>query len=281
MRLLQLADELRYQRMSSEELRSSFLIDSLFTPGTIELVYVDLDRTVVGSAVPLDSPLPLPCPDLFRAASFTERRELAIFNIGAPGSVLVGGETYELGNREALYIGRGNRAISFLSADSSAPAEFYLLSYPAHAEHPVAPVQGDRLIPTTIGDPSTASHRSIYKLIHMDGIASCQLVMGFTTLHKGSVWNTMPPHTHTRRSEVYLYVRSAERSAGRSPDGAGQADPSSDSCEQASHYLAFVVDSCGSGDGQLLLLLGYGWRESGIHRHGSDQDCGSALTSYQ
>jgi 4-deoxy-L-threo-5-hexosulose-uronate ketol-isomerase len=205
MRLLQLADEMRYQRMSSEELRSSFLIDSLFTPGAVELVYVDLDRTVVGSAVPLDSPLPLPCPDLFRAASFTERRELAIFNIGAPGSVLVGGETYELGNRDALYIGRGNRAISFLSADSSAPAEFYLLSYPAHAEHPVAPVQGDRLTPTTIGDPSTANHRSIYKLIHMDGIASCQLVMGFTILHKGSVWNTMPPHTHTRRSEVYLY----------------------------------------------------------------------------
>jgi 4-deoxy-L-threo-5-hexosulose-uronate ketol-isomerase len=182
MRLLQLADEMRYQRMSSEELRSSFLIDSLFTPGAVELVYVDLDRTVVGSAVPLDRPLPLPCPDLFRATSFTERRELAIFNIGAPGSVLVGGETYELGNRDALYIGRGNRAISFLSADSSAPAEFYLLSY-----------------------PSTANHRSIYKLIHMDGIASCQLVMGFTTLHKGSVWNTMPPHTHTRRSEVYLY----------------------------------------------------------------------------
>jgi 4-deoxy-L-threo-5-hexosulose-uronate ketol-isomerase len=205
MRLLQLADEMRYQRMSGEELRSSFLIDTLFTPGVVELVYVDLDRTVVGSAVPLDRPLPLPCPDLFRAASFTERRELGIFNIGAPGSVLVGGETYELGNRDALYIGRGNRAISFLSADSSAPAEFYLLSYPAHTEHPVAPVQGDHLTPQTIGDPSTANHRSIYKLIHIEGIVSCQLVMGFTTLHKGSVWNTMPPHTHTRRSEVYLY----------------------------------------------------------------------------
>jgi 4-deoxy-L-threo-5-hexosulose-uronate ketol-isomerase len=205
MRVLQLADEMRYARMSSEELRASFLIDTLFTPGAVELVYVDLDRTVVGSAVPLAGPLPLPCPDLLRAASFTERRELGIFNIGAQGSVAVGEETYQLGNRDALYVGRGNRAISFASRDPATPAEFYLLSYPAHTEHPIAAVERAHLTPQTIGDPATANQRSIYRLIHMEGPASCQLVMGFTTLHKGSVWNTMPPHTHMRRSEVYLY----------------------------------------------------------------------------
>lgn len=205
MRLLQLADEVRYARMSTEELRASFLLENLFTPGTVDLVYVDLDRTVIGSAVPLAGPLPLPCPDLLRATSFTERRELGIFNIGSHGSVLVDGETYTLGNRDALYIGRGHRAISFMSADTNAPAEFYLLSYPAHAEYPTTAVRGVDLIPLTIGTPATANHRSIHKLIHMEGAASCQLVMGFTTLHSGSVWNTMPPHTHMRRSEVYLY----------------------------------------------------------------------------
>lgn len=205
MRLLQLADEVRYTRMSSEELRSSFLLEDLFTAGAVELVYVDLDRTVIGSAVPLAEALPLPCPSLLRATSFTERRELGIFNIGSQGSVLVDGETYSLGNRDGLYIGRGHRAISFASADPDTPAEFYLLSYPAHAAHPVAAVHGVGLTPQTIGEPATANRRSIYKLIHMEGAASCQLVMGFTTLHNGSVWNTMPPHTHMRRSEVYLY----------------------------------------------------------------------------
>ena len=205
MRLLALADEVRYRGMSSEELRSSFLLESLFTPGAVELVYVDLDRTVVGSAVPLTGLLPLPCPSLLRATCFTVRRELGIFNIGSQGSVLVDGETYSLGNRDALYVGRGDRTISFASADPDTPAEFYLLSYPAHAVHPTAVVHGASLAPQTIGDPSTANHRSIHKLIHMEGAKSCQLVMGFTTLHRGSVWNTMPPHTHLRRSEVYLY----------------------------------------------------------------------------
>jgi len=205
MRVLQLADEVRYQHMSTEELRTSFLLEDLFTPGSIQLVYVDLDRTVIGSAVPLAEPLQLPCPDPLRAISFTERRELGIFNIGAQGTVSVDGETYTLANRDALYIGRGHDTIFFSSSDPNFPAEFYLLSYPAHAAHPTALVTAANLAPLTIGDPATANLRSIKKLIHLEGAASCQLVMGFTTLHSGSVWNTMPPHTHMRRSEVYLY----------------------------------------------------------------------------
>jgi 4-deoxy-L-threo-5-hexosulose-uronate ketol-isomerase len=205
MKFHQLADEVRYRTMSTEELRGTFLLESLFAPGVIELLYVDLDRTVIGSAVPLAAQLTLPCPDRLRATSFTERRELGVFNIGSRGAVRVDGETFELDKRDALYVGRGDHSITFSSSDPGAPAEFYLLSYPAHATHSISVVRAVELTPLTIGDPVTANHRSIYKLIHLEGIASCQLVMGFTTLHPGSVWNTMPPHTHMRRSEVYLY----------------------------------------------------------------------------
>jgi 4-deoxy-L-threo-5-hexosulose-uronate ketol-isomerase len=205
MKILQVADEVRYAHMSTEELRACFLIEDLFAPNVVKLVYVDLDRTVIGSAVPLAEPLVLPSPDQLRADSFTERRELGVFNIGSNGAVHVDGEAYPLGNRDALYIGRGSHTISFSSVNPERPAEFYLLSYPAHAVHPTVFVRAADLVPLTIGDRATANHRSIHKLIHLDGAASCQLVMGFTTLHSGSVWNTMPPHLHLRRSEVYLY----------------------------------------------------------------------------
>ena len=205
MRTLQLADETRYTRMSTAELRSSFLLDDLFSPGQLQLVYVDLDRTVIGSAMPLTEPLELPCPSELRASAFTDRRELGVLNIGAPGTVHVDGQTHALDNRDALYIGRGHQSISFSSKSPENPAEFYLLSYPAHAVHPIALVRAADTVPLTIGDPATANHRSIRKLIHLEGVSSCQLVMGYTALHSGSVCNTMPPHIHMRRSEVYLY----------------------------------------------------------------------------
>ena len=205
MRTLQLADETRYTRMSTAELRSSFLLDDLFSPGQLQLVYVDLDRTVIGSAMPLTEPLELPCPSELRASAFTDRRELGVLNIGAPGTVHVDGQTHALDNRDALYIGRGHQSISFSSKSPENPAEFYLLSYPAHAVHPIALVRAADTVPLTIGDPATANHRSIRKLIHLEGVSSCQLVMGYTALHSGSVWNTMPAHIHTRRMEAYFY----------------------------------------------------------------------------
>lgn len=205
MKFLQLSDEVRYASMSTGELRDSFLVDGLFTPDAIELVYVDLDRTVIGSAMPVNGALELPCPDQLRASCFNERRELGILNVGSCGIVHVNEATFELDNRDALYIGRGTHSITFESISSATPAEFYLLSYPAHATHPTAMVKASSVMPQTIGAPSTANHRSICRLIHAEGVASCQLVLGFTTLHAGSVWNTMPPHTHMRRSEVYLY----------------------------------------------------------------------------
>ena len=205
MRLLQMADEIRYPHMSTAELRDTFLVDDLFAPNSVQLVYVDLDRTVIGSATPLDTSLSLPCPALLRASSFTERRELGVFNIGGDGAVVVDGASYPLGNRDALYIGKGEHSVSFSSAGTDRPAEFYLLSYPAHATYPIAIVRGLEHAPPPIGEAATANRRTIRRLIHLEGARSCQLVMGFTELEQGSVWNTMPPHTHMRRSEVYLY----------------------------------------------------------------------------
>ncbi len=213
MRLIQVADAVRYPRMTTEELRAAFLVDQLFQPGRIDLAYVDLDRTVIGSAVPIVKPLPLLSDPELRADYFTERRELGILNIGGSGTVLVNGATYELANLDALYVGRGNENIAFASHDASAPAEFYLLSYPAHVGYPTTKIESCTGEPVVLGSPDTANHRRITKLIHLEGTQSCQLVMGFTQLTTGSVWNTMPPHTHMRRSEVYLYFNlgSADR----------------------------------------------------------------------
>jgi 4-deoxy-L-threo-5-hexosulose-uronate ketol-isomerase len=205
MRVLQMADEVRYPRMSTAELRSTFLLEDLFEPDRVKLVYVDLDRTVIGSAVPLVSDLELPCPKELRSNSFTERRELGVFNIGGPGVVRVDGQCHAIGNRDALYIGKGEHSVAFTSDSPTEPAEFYILSYPAHAAHPTTVVRADEETPLPLGEAVTANRRKITKLIHLEGVKSCQLVMGFTELEQGSVWNTMPPHTHMRRSEVYLY----------------------------------------------------------------------------
>jgi 4-deoxy-L-threo-5-hexosulose-uronate ketol-isomerase len=205
MKILQLPDSVRYQSMTTIELRSSFLLESLFAKNTVELVYVDLDRTVIGSAVPSPGPLTLPCPHELRATSFLERRELGVLNIGGPGTVEVDGQSYSLDKLDALYIGRGAVTVTFHSSDLSSPANFYLLSYPAHAEYPRTLIPFDDQEPTTIGAAETANRRHISKLIHLEGARSCQLVMGLTQLDTGSIWNTMPPHTHMRRSEVYLY----------------------------------------------------------------------------
>jgi 4-deoxy-L-threo-5-hexosulose-uronate ketol-isomerase len=202
---MQVADAVRYPRMTTEELRAAFLVDRLFTPGRIDLAYVDLDRTVIGSAVPLAEPLRLETDPDLRASYFTERRELGVLNIGGPGTVHVDGAGYKLAGLDALYVGRGSEVIEFSSRDASAPAEFYLLSYPAHASYPTARAEAATTDASMLGSAETANHRRIHRLIHLDGARSCQLVMGFTQLTTGSVWNTMPPHTHMRRSEVYLY----------------------------------------------------------------------------
>ncbi len=205
MKHYQMADEVRYQRMTTEELRETFLVKDACVPGSVELVYVDLDRTVIGFAEPADKTLDLPCLPELRSEFFCERRELGVLNIGGSGTVSVDGADYPLDKLDCLYAGRGSRRVSFTSSDPDCPARFYLLSYPAHAHYPTASVAFSSLRPVELGSLETSNHRKIYKAIHLEGIRSCQLVMGFTLLEKGSCWNTMPPHTHMRRSEIYMY----------------------------------------------------------------------------
>ena len=205
-----LADPVRYPRMTTAELRDTFLIDSLCQPGGLHLAYVDLDRAVTGMATPTNQPLALPADADLRAKYFTERRELAALNIGGEGSIRVDGKSYSLENLDCLYIGRGNAEIVFESKDPSKPAIFYLLSYPAHTGHPVTLIRKKDASPVELGTPETANRRTVYKYIHLEGAKSCQLVMGVTHLQSGSVWNTMPPHTHMRRSEIYMYFNLAE-----------------------------------------------------------------------
>ena len=205
MRLYQMADSVRYGLMNTEELRETFLLEDFFQPGEIEFAYVDLDRTVIGSAVPTVSPLKLEAEPELRAEFFLERRELGVLNVGGSGTVTVDGKAFEMDKLDCLYVGRCSRNVSFASKDAAKPAEFYLLSYPAHAQHPTAMVKFKDIKPVELGSVETCNKRKIYKAIYKEGIRSCQLVMGFTMLEPGSNWNTMPPHTHMRRSEVYFY----------------------------------------------------------------------------
>jgi 4-deoxy-L-threo-5-hexosulose-uronate ketol-isomerase len=194
-----------YERMTTDELRAAFLVERLFTPGELNLVYWETDRTVLGSATPLDAPLGLEADRELAAEFFCERRELGVINIGGAGTVTVDGARYALGALGCLYVGRGSRDVIFASDDLTQPARFYLVSYPAHAKHPTKPAPLADANQIQLGAPETANQRTIFQYIHEAGIRSCQLVLGFTQLASGSVWNTMPPHTHARRSEVYLY----------------------------------------------------------------------------
>jgi len=212
MKTILISDPVRYPRMTTQELRACFLADGLSQPSEIQLNYVELDRAVVGIAAPGAGPLKLTASPELRAEYFTERRELGALNIGGPGVVQAGDRRYDLDNLDLIYVGRGNPEIQFESKSKESPAAFYILSYPAHAAHPVTVVRKADAQPTEIGATSTSNRRTIYKYIHMGGARSCQLVMGVTHLHEGSTWNTMPAHTHMRRSELYLYFDVAENS---------------------------------------------------------------------
>jgi 4-deoxy-L-threo-5-hexosulose-uronate ketol-isomerase len=205
MRLYQMADAIRYGLMNTEELRETFLLEGMFEPGEIEFAYVDLDRTVIGSAVPVGEPLTLETEPELRSEYFLERRELGVLNVGGTGSVIADGKSFEMKKLDCLYVGRGTKSVTFSSKSEENPASFYLLSYPAHADYPTAMAKFEDLQGLALGTVETCNKRTIYKAIYKEGIKSCQLVMGFTVLDPGSNWNTMPPHTHMRRSEVYFY----------------------------------------------------------------------------
>ncbi|TDU87494.1 4-deoxy-L-threo-5-hexosulose-uronate ketol-isomerase [Kribbella voronezhensis] len=186
---------------ATADLRDSYLVEDLFTPDTITGVLTHHDRIVLAGACPASGPLTLGTWPELRSEFFLERREAGIVNVGGPGTVTVDGTKFELTTGACLYAGRGARDVVFEGPE----AAFYLFSATAHADFPTALVQpgeGNRL---ELGDQQTANRRTIDQYIHADGVQSCQIVLGVTTLHPGSTWNTMPAHTHDRRTECYLY----------------------------------------------------------------------------
>jgi 4-deoxy-L-threo-5-hexosulose-uronate ketol-isomerase len=195
-----------YQRLTTEELRKAFVLDHLFNPGTISMVYCDVDRGIIGGAVPTNTPLKLLATEKEMAAEFfTERREVGIVNIGGEGTIRADEQQYNLAFKDMLYVGQGVKNVEFSSVRPAEPAAFYFVSFPAHASYPVAFVRSADAEKTRLGSMEAANKRTINKYIHAGGVKSCQLVMGLTELEVGSVWNSMPPHTHMRRMEVYLY----------------------------------------------------------------------------
>ncbi len=191
-------------------LRKEFLIDDLFKPDEVKMVYSHIDRIITGSAVPATKALTLDAGDELRAEYFLQRREIGIINIGGEGTVTVDGTVYTLRHRDGLYIGMGSREVKMESVDAAHPAKFYFNSAPAHMTYPTVYIRPEDCIKVELGTMEESNHRTICKYILPGQVESCQLEMGMTTLMPGSVWNTMPCHTHDRRMEVYLYFNLPE-----------------------------------------------------------------------
>jgi 4-deoxy-L-threo-5-hexosulose-uronate ketol-isomerase len=187
-------------RLTPAELRDRFVVAGLFAPGHVRMAMSFHDRLVIGGAMPAGQTLQLPAPDELRCEHFCDRREVAIVCLEGTGNVNVDGADHPMNAEDILYVGKGTQ-----SADFGGNATFYFVSAPAHQELPTR--CGTRAAAETheIGDPALASARTLRKYVHEDGIASCELAVGITTLAEGSVWNTMPCHTHERRTEIYLY----------------------------------------------------------------------------
>ncbi len=195
-----------YKNMDSDELKNNFLVENLFTEDKVNLIYTDTDRAIIGGVFPVNKELELLSTKKEMSADyFTERRELGVVNIGSSGSVIADDEEYNLSNKDFIYIGRGVKDIKFKSKLGDQPAKFYLISYPAHTSYPVASVKAGDSDKVYLGSQENANKRTLCKYIHPKKIKSCQLVMGCTILESGSIWNTFPPHTHIRRSEIYMY----------------------------------------------------------------------------
>jgi 4-deoxy-L-threo-5-hexosulose-uronate ketol-isomerase len=204
--------EIRFQnspaetsRMNTAELRQQFLVGGLMVNDSIRLVYTHYDRMIIGGIKPVNKTIELLNEPGLRSAYFLERREAGIINIGGAGQVIADKKEFTVNKLDCIYLGKGTKEVRFRSLSKKDPAIFYLLSSPAHHTYPNKLLKKEKAAPVHLGDISTSNKRTIYKYIHADGIKSCQLVMGLTVLETGSVWNSVPPHTHTRRMEVYFY----------------------------------------------------------------------------
>ncbi|TXK70076.1 5-dehydro-4-deoxy-D-glucuronate isomerase [Paenibacillus sp. N3.4] len=201
------------KQFDTERLQAEFQINSLFTPNEITLVYSHVDRFIIGGVLPLNGALQLQADKKEMAADyFLERREIGIINVGARGTITVDGTVYTMDPKDGLYIGLGAKEITFASDNAADPAKFYFNSTPAHKTYPTVKIAISEASPNHLGSITTSNERTIYKYIHTGGVQSCQLVMGMTLLKPGNMWNTMPSHTHNRRSEVYFYFDMPEDS---------------------------------------------------------------------
>ncbi|CAG7617612.1 4-deoxy-L-threo-5-hexosulose-uronate ketol-isomerase 1 [Paenibacillus solanacearum] len=192
--------------LGTEQLRKEFVIENLFAPGELKLVYSHVDRFITGGVIPTNEPVKLEADKHTMGADyFLERREIGIINVGPKGYITVDGTEYEMDSKDGLYVGLGNKDVTFRSADPSNPARFYFNSTPAHKNYPTEKIAISQADPQHLGSITNSNERTIYRYIHLNGVKSCQLVMGMTLLKPGNMWNTMPCHTHNRRSEVYFY----------------------------------------------------------------------------
>ena len=201
------------RRYDTARLRRDFLICRLFAADEVNMVYSMYDRMIVGGAMPVDEQLTLEAIDPLKAGWFTERREVGVYNVGGPGKVLVGNDAYDLGFKEALYIGRGNRDVVFVSDSPHQPAKFYFNSATAHAACPCRKVTKQDAVVAHMGSLEMSNERNINKMLVNQVLPTCQLQMGMTELAPGSVWNTMPAHVHSRRMEAYFYFELPEDQA--------------------------------------------------------------------
>jgi len=198
------------KQMDTASLRENFLIEDIFEPNSVNLTLTHFDRYIVGGAMPVDQRIVLPNPDALKANFFLERRELGIINVGGKAIVTADGEQFVLEFKEALYIGKGTKEVSFESADKATPAKLYINSAPSHHSYPSKKVSKADAEIVELGTPETANHRIINKLLVNSVLPTCQLQMGMTELKSGSIWNTMPAHTHDRRMEAYFYFEVPE-----------------------------------------------------------------------
>ncbi|MCC3359535.1 5-dehydro-4-deoxy-D-glucuronate isomerase [Bacillus sp. REN16] len=193
------------KRFNTDELRNQFLVETIFEPGEVKLTYTHNDRMIFGGVTPADKELTITLNKELGVEYFLERRELGIINIGGEGMVILDGEEYNMAQKDGLYVGKGTKEVLFRSKDPNNPAKYYINSAPAHHKYPTVKIDINEITPLEAGEPGTLNERKIYQYVHPNVCESCQLQMGLTMLSPGSVWNTMPCHTHERRMEVYLY----------------------------------------------------------------------------
>jgi 4-deoxy-L-threo-5-hexosulose-uronate ketol-isomerase len=238
----------------------------------LKVLFTDLDRLAIGGAVPTATSLRLENSKDTGRGFFLEQRELGAINIGGPGSVTADGQTYPVGNEECIYVGVGSASVEFSSADPANPAKYFILSCPAHAKHPtrVASKQDANTIP--LGSLASSNQRVIRQFIHEKGIKSCQLVMGYTELAEGSVWNSFPPHTHNRRSEIYFYFGLGDRVLAHFLGEPSATRHLFVHNEQAALSPAWSIH-CGCGQGNYKFI----WGMAGENQRFDDMDPASPL----